>query len=142
MQHEREPLRRRQRLEHDEQRQADGIGQQRLVLGIDPVHPVDKRIGEPSGERLLPPGLARAQHVQAHPTDNGRQPGAEVLDATGVGAAEAKPGFLDGVVGLAQRAEHPVRHRAQLRPGGLESLCQPVLLVHRSHSFVAFRRKW
>jgi hypothetical protein len=36
VEHEREPLRRRQRLEHDEQRQTDGIGEQRLVLGIDP----------------------------------------------------------------------------------------------------------
>jgi hypothetical protein len=33
---------RRQRLEHDEQGQADGVGQQRLMLGIDPVHPVDE----------------------------------------------------------------------------------------------------
>jgi ABC transporter DrrB family efflux protein len=53
VQDEREPLRRSQRLEHDEQRQPDGIGQQRLVLGIDPVHPVDEQIGEPPGERLL-----------------------------------------------------------------------------------------
>ena len=37
MQHEREPLGGIQRLEHHEQRQADRVGQQRLVLGIDPV---------------------------------------------------------------------------------------------------------
>src|SRR5262249_34219613 len=89
---------------------------------------------------LLAPRPARAQHVQAHAPDNGCQPGAEVLDGTSVGAAEPQPGFLDGVVGLAERAEHPVGHRPQLRFVVLESLCQPVLLVHRSHSFVAFRR--
>ena len=32
VQDEREPLRRRQRLEHDQQREADAVGQQRLVL--------------------------------------------------------------------------------------------------------------
>jgi hypothetical protein len=53
VEHERESLRRRQRLEHDEQRQTDGIGQQRLVLGIDPVRRVDKQIGKSPGKRLL-----------------------------------------------------------------------------------------
>ena len=47
-----------------------------------------------------------------------------------VGAAEAQPGFLDGVVGLAQRAEHPVGHRSQVGPLLLEPLRQPVALVH------------
>ena len=37
VQHEREPLGRAQRLEHDEQREADRVGQQRLVLGVGAV---------------------------------------------------------------------------------------------------------
>jgi hypothetical protein len=140
VEHEREALRRRQRLEHHLQRQTDGISQQCLVLGIDAVHPVDKQIGEPPGERLLLPCLTRAQHVQTDPPDDGRQPGIEVVDATQVGAAEAKPGFLHGV-GLAQRAEHPVGHSPQLWLVVLESRCQRVLLFHRSHSVVALRRR-
>jgi hypothetical protein len=77
----------------------------------------------------------------SHPPDNGRQPGAQVLDAVNIGAAGAKPGFLDGVVRLTERAEHAIGHCAQLRLVGLESLCQPVRLVHRSRSLVAFRRR-
>ena len=58
---------------------------------------------------------ARAQHVEAHPraTTVVSQP-PEVLDVARVGAAEPQPGLLDGVVGLAQRAEHPVGHRPQV----------------------------
>jgi hypothetical protein len=52
-------------------------------------------------QALLAPRLAGAQHVQANPRDDRRQPSREVLDAAHVGAAHAQPGFLDGVVGLA-----------------------------------------
>jgi hypothetical protein len=46
---------------------------------------------------------------------------------------------LDGVVGLAQRAEHPVGHGAQ--PGSVlvELLRQKLALVHLSHPVVGFR---
>jgi hypothetical protein len=37
------------------------------------------------------------------------------------------PGLLHGVVRLAQRAEHPVGHRPQVGPVGLELLCEPVV---------------
>jgi hypothetical protein len=47
-----EPLR-RQRLEHDEQRQADGVGEQRLVLRVDAVCAVDDRVRQMLVERLL-----------------------------------------------------------------------------------------
>ena len=50
-----------------------------------------------------------------------------------------EPGLLHGVVRLAQGAEHPVGHRPQVGPVGLELLRQPLVLVHRSHSLVAFR---
>ena len=54
-----------------------------------------------------------------------------------VRAAQPQPGLLDGVVGLAQRAEHPVGHRPQVGPVLLEALRQLIALIHRSHSFVA-----
>jgi dTDP-4-amino-4,6-dideoxygalactose transaminase len=45
------------------------------------------------------------------------------------------------VVGLAQRAEHPVGHRLEVAALGLESLRQPVVIVHwylpPSPSFIA-----
>ena len=43
------------------------------------------------------------------------------------------------VVDPAQRAEHPVRHGAQMGPVLLESLGQVIGLVHRSHFPVGFR---
>jgi hypothetical protein len=46
------------RLEHDEQRQADRVRQQRLVLGVDPVGAVDDRVRHVDAERLLAPHLA------------------------------------------------------------------------------------
>ena len=69
------------------------------------------------------------------PARPGRQPAAQVVDLAGVGAAaaEPQPGSLDGVVGLAERAEHPVGHRPQVGAVGLEPLGQPVVLVHRRY---------
>ena len=40
--------------------------------------------------------------------------------------AEPEPGLLDGVVGVAQRAQHSVRHRTQLPAVSLEPLGQPI----------------
>jgi hypothetical protein len=137
VQHERESLRRGQRVQHREQRQSDRIRQQRLVLGIDPVRPVDERIGKPACERLLAPRLAGAEHVQRDPGDNGRQPGAEVLEPARVGAVEPEPRLLHRVVRLAQRAEHPIGDRPQAGAVLLESFCEPLSLVHRSRSSVA-----
>ena len=52
---------------------------------------------------------------ERHARDHGRQPSAEVLHLARVGAAQAEPRVLNGVVRLGQRAEHPVGHRAQVR---------------------------
>jgi hypothetical protein len=53
-----EPLCRRQRLEHDEQREADRVGEQRLVLRVDAVCAVDDRVRQASIEWLLASRLA------------------------------------------------------------------------------------
>ena len=131
VQYEGQALGRGQRLQDDEQRQAHRVGQQGLVLGVDPGDRIDDRLGDVGPERLLAPGLARAQHVQAHARDHGGQPPAQVLDLVGVAAAEPQPGVLHRVVGLAQRAQHPVGHRAQAGAVLLKALGQPVLFVHR-----------
>jgi hypothetical protein len=49
------------------------------------------------------------------------QPATEVLDSFRVGTAQPQPSVLDGVVGLAHRAEHPVGHGSQTRSVLLES---------------------
>jgi hypothetical protein len=48
--------------------------------------------------------------------------------------AERPPGFLDGVICLGQRAEHPLGHRPQMCSLFLESPSQKLLFVHRSRS--------
>ena len=126
VQHEREPLGGRQRLEHDEQREPDRVGQQRLVLGVDPVRR-GSRSDRARARRAAPRGATcasaacsgtrRATTVVSQPP--------RFSTPLGVGAAEPQPGFLDGVVGLAQRAEHPVGHRPQVGPVLLEPFRQP-----------------
>jgi hypothetical protein len=81
-------------------------------------------------DRLLAPAASRAQGVQAHPRDHPRQPRANVLNAVDAGAAHAQPGVLDRIVGLGERAEHPVGHRLEVWPVLFEALDQPVALVH------------
>ena len=49
-----------------------------------------------------------------------------------VGAAEPQPGLLHGVVGLAERAEHPVGDRPQVAAVLLEALGE-LVLVHGCH---------
>ena len=80
VQHERKPLGRAQRLEHDEQRKPDRVGQQRLVLGVGAVDAVDDRLGQVHARAAPRAAIARAQHVQRDARDDGRQPAAEVLD--------------------------------------------------------------
>jgi hypothetical protein len=88
--------------------------------------------------RLLAPWLARLQHIQGHLRDGRRQPAAQVLDIAGVGAAEPEPGFLNGILGFAQRAEDPDRRRPQAGSVLLESVGQP---ASRDRPSVTFLRR-
>jgi hypothetical protein len=117
---------------HDEHGETDRIGHHRLVLGVDAVAVERDRLGQVRGHGLLASRRARTQHVQAHACDDRRQPSAEVLDVARVGAAETEPGLLDRVVGLVHRAEHPMGHRSQIGSVGLETLRQPLVVLHPS----------
>jgi hypothetical protein len=130
VQHEGQSLGRAERVEHDQERQADRVGEQRLVFGVGAVGGVDDRVGEMDVEWLFAPDSAGAEHVQRHACHDRRQPGAEVLDLGRVGTGEPQPGVLHGVVGLAERAERPVGDRAQARPVLLELVGEPFLLIH------------
>ena len=75
VQHEREPLGGRERLEHHEQRETDRVGQQRFVLGVEPIRAAHDRVGHVHAHLGLAQGHhtprgARAQHVQAHSSDD------------------------------------------------------------------------
>jgi hypothetical protein len=99
--------------------------------GVDVVLGAHDGVGHVGAQRVLAPGLARAQHVQADPADDSREPSGQVLDGARVGAAESHPGLLNRVVGFAERAEHPVGDGPQVGAVLLESLRQPVVILHR-----------
>jgi hypothetical protein len=99
--HERQALGGLQRLEHDEQRGADGVGGQRLRLRLSRgvVREGDHGVGQPPAlERLLAAPLARVEHRQAHARDDRREPAADVVHLAGVSAVDADPRLLEGVV--------------------------------------------
>jgi hypothetical protein len=134
VQDERQPFGRRQRVEHDEQREADGVGEQRLGLRVGLVAVGHDGVGQTGADGLLGSGRAGAQHVKADPAHHGGEPAAEVVDRGGVGAGQPYPGLLHRVLGVGQRAEHPVRDRAQPSPLGVEPLGQQIAFVHGSPS--------
>jgi hypothetical protein len=119
-----------ERLEHDQERQADRVGEQCLVLGVGALGGVDDRVWDARVQGLLAAGLARAEHVQRDARDDRGQPRAEVLDLARLGAAETQPRVLDRVVGLGERAEHPVRDHTEMRSLLLELAGEPFLLIH------------
>jgi hypothetical protein len=122
VQDEREALRGFQCLQDHQQGQPHRVGEQHLLLGVDPLQGADQRVGDIGVQRLLAARGTRTQHVQADPADHRGQPAREVPDLAGVRAAELQPHLLDRVVRLAQRAEHPVGHR----PKATAVLLEPV----------------
>ena len=139
VQHEGQPLGGAQRVEHDEHREPDRVGEQRLLLGVGRVRAAAAGSGASASSGSSRRDVRVRSMSRRHAGDDRRQPAAEVVDGARVGAAEPQPRLLDGVVGLARRAEHPVGHRAQVGPVLLESLRQPVVRVHGSHHLVARR---
>ena len=125
VQHERQALGRLQGVQYDQQRQAHRVGEECLVLGRSPCRLLRRCL---RGNLLS--ALPDPEHVEAHPGHHRRKPSAEVVDGGGVGAAEAQPRLLDGVVGLLGRAEHPQRHRPQVGPLALELPGEQVAVAH------------
>jgi len=102
VEHERETLRGREGVEHDEHREPDRVGKHGFLLGLEPAFGRDDGVRDVDLERFLAPDAARSQHVQAHPRDDRGEPPAEVLDLARVRAADAQPRVLHRVVGLGE----------------------------------------
>ena len=129
VQHERGPLARVQRVEHHEQREGDLVRLLRggLRVGVEAGH---DRVGQVHVDRILAPGRAGAQQVEADPADHGGQPAAQVVHRAGVRPGHPQPGLLHGVVRLGRRAQHPVRDPAQVCAVVLELVGQLLLRPH------------
>jgi hypothetical protein len=121
VQHERQPLGRRQRVQHHQQRNADRVGQQRMLLRV--VVRGDYRVGHVHVEGVFAVGGPGAQHIQADPRHHRGQPASQVLHVSRFRAGQPPPRLLHRVVGLGERAKHPVGDRPQVRPVRLEAPC-------------------
>mgnify|MGYP000017537056 CR=1 FL=1 len=100
VQHERQPLRRGEGLQHDEHRQPDGLREDRLLLrGRALVLDHDERQGV---QVVCRPAPARTgpQDVDADTTDDRGQPAPEVVDAPGLLPRQPQPRLLQGVLGV------------------------------------------
>lgn len=133
MENEGQPLAWRERLQDHEQGETDRIGKERLLLGVVASLVADDGVRDVRLQGFLAPGPAGSKHVEAHASDDRRQPSCKVLDVGTICVAQAKPGFLNGVVRLGQRSQHPVGHGPQARPVLLEPLREPLALIHVSH---------
>jgi len=133
VQHEGEPLGRVQRLEYDQQRKTHRVGEDALLGRIDPVAGLDDRVGHAHAQRVLAPGSPRAQHVQALPRHDRGEPAGDVVHVLARGARDSQPSLLHRVLGLGERAQHPVGQR--LQPGSLllETLSPELFVLHVSH---------
>ena len=126
VQHERESFRRLQFLENDEERQTDRVGEHTIRFGsFGPASErADDRIRHMNFKRILPARGARAQHVEAHPRNDRPQPSPQVFHTAHVRAAQSDPGFLHGVLGLADGAKHAIGDRPDVSSVLFESLRQ------------------
>jgi hypothetical protein len=117
MQYEGESLSGSQLVENEQKRWADRISKHEVRVGI----AVAGRVGR-GHEWLLTPRPPRAQDVETYACYNGRQPTAEVLYLYSIRAADFKPSLLDGILGLADRAQHSVRDRSEAGATFIEPL--------------------
>ena len=136
MEHERDSLGGGHRVEHNQQRQTDGVGEQGLLVWIGVIGEGDDRIRYMSLREPLPPDSPGAEHVQAHPPEDRRQPGSHVLDGAGIVVADPQPRFLESVIGFGRRSEHPGGDGVQVPSVLLEPFGQPLALVHQLVSHV------
>jgi hypothetical protein len=103
----------------DERETFPGAEVERTVSGARPTESAstragveflggDHRIGQSLRHRFLPACAPPPQPVKAFPSQDSREPAAEVLDRGHVGGSEPHPRVLHGVVGLGLGAEHTV----------------------------------
>jgi hypothetical protein len=104
-QHEHGALVGRQALEQDEEREGDRL------LVLDPPHRVvlHERLRQPRARVGLAAHARRTQHVDRQPGGHGGQERLAVLDA--LSGVQAQQRLLHHVLGLGDRAEHPVGDR-------------------------------
>jgi hypothetical protein len=121
-------------LEHDQHRQANRVGELRLLGRVLLGDIADDRFDVIGAVWVLVARLAGSEQVEGDAADHRGQPGPQVVDLVGVGAAQPQPGLLHRIVGLARRAQHPVGHGVQVGTVVLKALCEELLIAHVTSS--------
>ncbi len=130
VQHERDPLRRTERLEHDQQRRAHGVVERDLLQrvggdGCREGRGPRQRFGQPLPHVAFPPRPRGAEHVEADATRHTHEPRSGIVDRCALGVAQSVPArvrLLYGVLGIGHCAEHPISQPHQLAALVLEGL--------------------
>jgi hypothetical protein len=130
-QHEHRPLGRVKRLQHEQHRHRDAVGQ--FDVGGH-VGRGQQRFGQPGADVGLLAAADRPQPGQRLAGGDPDQVGALVTDRVEVDAGPAQPGLLQDVFGVSGRAEHLVGDGEQQVPVGDERLGGGVHAVV-AHSF-------
>jgi hypothetical protein len=106
VQHESDSFGRLQLLKDDHKRESDGLRQPMFGLGINGSDLLLDQRGVLRLQRIFSARLPRSQNIKTDARNERRKPPAEILDVTNVCPAEAKPAFLNGILGVSKRAEH------------------------------------
>jgi hypothetical protein len=113
VQHEGDPLCRREPIEDDQHGAADRIGEQSILVCPSLGDPLEL-VGV--GDRLLCSPFARQQLVDCLAGGDRGEPTRQVLDRVVVCPTGLQPGGLHSVFGVSHRAEQVKRHRLQVAP--------------------------
>jgi hypothetical protein len=131
------PLIRGEALEGEEQRERQILGQLRARAIGRQAGLVQHRLGQPGPHIALPARARRLELVQAQPGHHLVQEGAGLAHLGLVGGPPAQERVLDHVLGLAERAKHPVGQPGQRRPQPLELGDGRGVVGHQAAGFTA-----
>ncbi len=134
VQHKCNALRRRQRIEQDQQGHANRIGENRFFLGAFAGSDCDNVATRIIRRQVLAPACAPFQRIEAGARNNGRQPAFEIRNTRNVRAADAQSALLQRVVGFGSRSQYALRNALQARPSRLKALREPLRILQSIRS--------
>ncbi len=123
----------RQRIQHDQQSNADGIDENgfflRSIAGSD-CRNVSTRV---IGRQFLAPAFAPFERIETNACNHRREPGFEICNSCKVGTADAQPTFLQRVVGFGSGSQYSLRDAQQAGASRLETLREPFRIFQRNN---------
>ncbi len=115
VQHERHPLAGAEPAQHLQQRRADLVVQGDPIGRVQPTRLVERGHLWADVAGPLVAGARRTHLIEAEPTRDHRQPGADIVDLVEVGAREPQKRLLRNVFGVPDVSQHLIRQIDQVR---------------------------